>query len=218
MFEFNLTGIVQTLQSVDYYSVIYTMITTTYLELLIFTIGIFLYAVFIWFFYKNLGKRDLFKLDLSKYDLPEEKHGGLKKAVSTFLYILKYGIIFPFYIAFWFVVFSIFLFVLAKNVTVRQIALISIAMVSAVRITSYLNEDLSHDLAKLTPLALLGVFLIDPNFFSWDLLIARLGLIPSLGLELLYFLSFSILLEWVLRILCSIKGAGSRKSSPKENQ
>ena len=218
MLEINITDIVQTFQSVDYFKVIYSMMTTTYPELLIFTIGIFFYAVFVWFFYINLSKRDLFKLDLSKHDFPEVKHKGLKKAGSVFLYILKYGIAFPFYVAFWFAVLTLFLFVMTKNVTVRQVALISMALVSAVRITSYLKEDLSRDLAKLVPLALLAIFLSDPNFFSLDLLINRLKTVPSLSWELLYFLSFSILLEWVLRILCSIKGMCSRKLIPAETQ
>jgi len=165
-----------------------------------------------------LAKRDLFKVDLSKYDHPEVKHKSFKKSVSAFLYILKYGIIFPFYVVFWFVVLSVFLFVMAKNVTIRQVALISIAMVSAVRITSYFKEDLSHDLAKLTPLALLAIFFTDPNFFSLDLLMNRLGTITSLGWEIIKFLSFCILLEWALRILYSVKVAVSRTTIPKESQ
>jgi len=211
MFEINVTDIVQTFQSVDYFKVIYSMMTTTYPELLIFTIGILFYAVFVWLFYRNLSKRDLFKFDLSKYELPEIKWRRLKKAGSTFLYILKYGIIFPLYVGFWFAVLTIFLYVLSEDVTVRQMALVSIALVSAVRITAYLKEDLSRDLAKLVPFALLAIFLIDPNFFSWDLLMNRLNAIPTLGWEILKFLTFSILLEWVLRILCFIKGVCSRK-------
>ena len=204
MLGINTTDIIQTLQTADYYNVIYNMITTTYLELLVFTIGILLYVVFIWFLYRNLSKRDLFKL-------------RAKKVGSVFLYILKYGIAFPFYVGFWFVILTVFLFVMAKNVTVRQVALISIALVSTVRITSYLKEPLSQDLAKLVPFALLAIFLSDPNFFSWDLLMGRLYTIPSLGWEILKFLTFSILLEWVLRIMYSIKTAGSPKS-PTESE
>ena len=218
MFEINVTDIVQTFQSADYYNVIYNMITTTYLDLLVFTIGISFYALFIWLFYRNLSKRDLFKLDLKKYDLPEVNHKGLKKTGSVFLYILEYGIAFPFYVVFWFAILTLFMFVLTENITVRQVALISMALVSTVRITSYLKEDLSRDLAKLVPLALLAIFLSDPNFFSLDLLTLRLKLVPSLGWEFLYFLSFSILLEWVLRILYSIKRASGREPTSTETK
>ena len=218
MFEFNATDIVQTLQTADYYGIIYNMITETFPELLVFTIGILFYAVFIWFFYRYLSKRDLFKLDLSKYNLLDTNQRRVKKAGSVFLYILKYGIVFPLYVGFWFTILTIFLFVMAKNVTVRQAALISIALVSTVRITSYLKEELSRDLAKLVPLALLAIFLTDPNFFSLELLIERVGIVPSLGMEVLKFLAFCILLEWGLRTLFSIKRAYRPKSTPTENQ
>ena len=211
MLGINVTDITQTFISADYYNFIYNMVTTTYLELLTFTAGIFLYAVFIWFFYRNLSKRDLFKLDLSKYDQPGVDHKTLKKTGSTFLYVLKYFIVFPFYVVFWFFVFTVFLVALTENVTIVQIAVISTALVSTVRIMSYIKEEHSSDLAKLTPLALLGVFLTDPNFFSWDLLISRLQEIPSLGWQLLHFLSFCIFLEWVLRIFYSILKTGGNK-------
>jgi len=204
-------NIVQKLLSADYFNVFYDMITTVYPELLIFTIGIFFYVVFIWFFYRHLSKRDLFKLDLSKYELPETKWRRVKKTGSVFLYILKYFIIFPIYVGFWFAILTFFVFLLSEGVTIRQVALVSMALVSTVRITSYFNEDLSRDLAKLTPFALLGVFLVKPDFFSWDLLMDRLNAMPTLGWEVLKFLTFCILLEWVLRILCSIKRACSRK-------
>jgi len=144
------------------------------------------------------------------------KWGKAKKSGSTLLYILKYFVIFPIFVGFWFTILTAFLFVMAKNVTIRQVALISMALVSTIRITSYLKEDLSRDLAKLVPLALLAIFLIDPNFFSWSLLMERLNTVPSLGWEIFKFLTFSILLEWVLRILYFVKRNYIRKATPKE--
>jgi hypothetical protein len=110
-----------------------------------------------------------------------------------------------------------FLFIMAKDVSVRNVALISITLISTVRITSYLKEDLSQDLAKLIPLALLAIFLSNSNFFSWNLLIERLNTMPSLGFELLQFLVFAIILEWVLRISYFIKIAISQNSTPTES-
>lgn len=218
MFEFNITEIVQMFTSLDYYDAIPTLVTTTYLELFIFTIGIVAYSVFIWLFYKNLSKRDLFELDLDKYDLPEVKWKRLKKVGSTFLYILKYGIILPLYVAVWFVILSVFLFIMTKNIGVREIILMSISLVSAVRISSYLSEDLSEDLAKVVPFALLAIYLSDPTFFSWPVLMTRLEATPALGWEILNFLSFSILLEWGLRILHSLKLAISPEEESEESE
>jgi len=206
MFEANFTYITQALRSVDY-NVIYNMMATTYPEILIFTIGILFYAGFVWFFYRQVSKRDLFKLYLSKYERPGMKWQGLKKAGSIILYILKYGIVFPLYVSLWFATLTFFVFLLSEGVTIRQVALVSIALVSTVRIISYFNEDLSRDLAKLVPFVLLGVFLVKPDFFSWDLLMNRLSDMPTLGWEILSLLTFCILLEWVLRILYSIKVA-----------
>jgi len=203
MLEFNFNEILNTLQSLDYNYIISNMIGPSQLEVLVFTIGMLFYALFVWSFYKKLSKRDLFKLDMKK---------------SIFLSLLKHVIIFPFYVAFWFVILSIFLFIMAKDVSVRNVALISIALMSTVRITSYLKEDLSQDLAKLIPLALLAIFLINPNFFSWDLLVMRLEAMPSLGFELLQFLVFAIGLEWILRILYSVKLLASRNLTYTENQ
>jgi len=219
MFEFNTTEIIQNIsnfQNVDLNYILPNLLSLTYFELLAFTFGMFLYSMFVLYFYKKLAKRDIFELNLEKYDFPEVKWKTLKKMGDTFAYILKYGIVFPFYIGFWFTVLSIFMFLLAKNLTVRNIALISVSLVSTVRVTSYFREELSTDLAKMMPFALLGIFLVDPSFFSWGLFMNRLKTIPSLGWEIPQFFIFSILLEWTLRIFYSIKVVGSRKISSRE--
>jgi hypothetical protein len=210
MFDLNFTQSIQIPQNIDYYYIFSNLIGTTYLELLVFTLGIFFYVVFIWFFYTKLAKRDLFELDLEKYDLPEVKWRRIKKLGSTFSYILKYGILFPIYVIFWFTVLSLLMFLLSEDMAVRSIALVSMSLVSTVRIASYFKEELSHDVAKLLPFVLLAIFLTDPNFFSLDLFIERLNSLPSLGWEIPQFFVFSILLEWILRLSYSLKKRGKR--------
>jgi len=192
------------------------MIGPTYLELLLFTVGMFIYAVFVWFFYRKLSKRDIFELNLQKYDLPEVKWRGLKKTSSSFLYVLKYWIVFPIYVIIWFVILSMFLFLLAKNVPVRQVTLVSMALVATIRVTSYFKEELSQDLAKVTPFALLVTFLIEPTFFSWDLLLNRLTTLPTLWDDILQFITFVVLLEWALRIFYGIKSRTMQKKVSSE--
>jgi len=188
-----------------FYNQLSPIIGESYLQLFIFTIGLFIYAVFVWHFYRTLSKRDLFKIDLEKYNLPHVKHKTLGKVGSVIAYILKYGFIFPIYIFIWFLILSLFLLVLTEEATINNILLISVVVVSATRVTSYYKEDLSSDLAKLIPFALLAVSLIDPNFFSVETTIARLSEIPNLWAQILQFLIFSIVLEWILRILYLIK-------------
>jgi hypothetical protein len=218
MFDLNVTEIIQSFQSISYQNILFKLIGWTYLEVLVFTLGIFLYAVFVYHFYKKLAKRDIFELNLEKYDLPEVKWKRLKKFRDAFFYIIKYGIVFPFYVVFWFAVLSLFLFIMAKDAPVRYAILTSITVVSAVRIASYYKEDLSHDLAKLLPLALLAITLVDPTFFSRDLLVERINALSSLWVEMLQFLVFAVLLEWVLRILCSTKSVCSRRLKPQETK
>lgn len=214
-----MVDIVESVQQIYnfFYNSLSPLIGETYLQLFIFIVGLSIYSVFVWKFYKTLSKRDLFKIDLEKYNLPGTKHRTLGKVGSVLSYILKYGIIFPLYIFLWFVILSFFLLVLTEEASTTHILLVSISVVSAARIISYYKEDLSSDMAKLVPFALLAISLVDPNFFSVETTIARLSEIPVLWSDILQFLVFSIVLEWVLRILFLIK-RGLIKNKSKKSQ
>jgi hypothetical protein len=188
------------------------IIGESYLQLFTFTIGLSIYAIFVWYFYKSLSKRDLFSINLEKYNLPYIKHKTLGKVGSVLAYILKYGIIFPIYVFIWFLVLSLFLLILSEEITVSNILLTSIVVVSTVRVISYFKEDMSSDLAKLMPLALLAIALSNPNFFSSETALSRLSEIPILWSQIVQFLIFSIVLEWILRILHLIKSSTKKKT------
>ena len=55
---------------------------------------------------------------------------------------------------------------LSKFSSPNHILVVSVSLVAAIRVTSYYNEQLSQDLAKMIPFALLGIFLVDATFFS----------------------------------------------------
>ena len=213
-----INNVIETIQ--EGYMYIYNQLSPfigeTYLQLFIFTIGLFIYAVFVWHFYKTLSKRDLFKINLEKYNLPTVKHKNLGRFGSILAYIFKYGLIFPIYIFIWFLILSLFLLILTEEATVNLIILTSVVVVSATRVTSYYKEDLSSDMAKLIPFALLAISLVDPNFFSMETTIARFSEIPNLWSQIIHFLIFSIMLEWILRILYLIKRGLSRPKKPSE--
>ena len=89
---------------------------------------------------------------------------------------------------------------LARGQTIDEILLISMAVLSAIRITAYYNEDLSRDLSKILPFAMLGVFLIDISYFSLSTsLDGLLGALLSWK-TIVYYLGFMIGLEFVMRI------------------
>jgi len=82
--------------------------------------------------------------------------------------------------------------------------LVSVALIGAIRVTAYYNEDLSKDLAKMMPFALLGVFLLDISYFNYKEAFEILLQYPSAWRTALYYLCTIIGLEFILRIGKSI--------------
>ena len=176
-----------------------------------------IYCIFIWKFYKFLARRDIIRIDLSKYNT--STHPGLRKFFATLLFLAQYIIILPFLISFWFIVLALFLLILAKNQDIRNVILVSAALIGSTRLTAYISEDLSKDLAKMLPFTLLGIFLIDPNFFSVTEFISKIYDIPNLLSDIFYYLVFIFLLEIVLRGFYSLADlfSGGELSLEKES-
>ncbi len=177
---------------------------STIKPLSIFVVTMVVYAIFIFKFYRFIATRDIFELDLQQYS-SRSSWAWLEKFLSIILYILEYLVIFPLLVALWFGVFSLLLIFLSKQ-DVSLVLLVAIAIVSSIRITSYYNEDLSKDLAKMLPFALLGVFLIDISFFTFDTIPNTLLSIPDYFNIIIYYLLFTILIEFILRIATFIFG------------
>ncbi|MFA5050000.1 MAG: hypothetical protein WC501_03250 [Candidatus Micrarchaeia archaeon] len=171
-----------------------------YLYLLMFTFSVAIYAILIYLFYKFVSRRDVFGFDISQYKKKKSKE-IFPKIFNFVLSILKYGLIFPVIVFIWFAGFSVMLFVFSKSLNIDQILILSITVVSAIRILSYVKEELAADVAKLLPLTLLGVFLSNPDFFSFYLLDQRIYLLGAFVKDIIHFLLFCILLEWILRVI-----------------
>ena len=75
------------------------------------------------------------------------------------------------------------------------------ALVASIRVTAYYNEALSTDLAKMFPFALLAIFLVDMSFFSYQGSLITIKQFPLMWKQLIYYLGFTIALEFLLRIL-----------------
>lgn len=167
--------------------------------LFFFTIIISIYAVFVFKFYKFLARKNIIRLNLNQYNKSE--HPFFTKIFAAMFYIIEYIIILPIITSFWFAILAIFLLVLSKSQDLSMILTISAALIAAVRLTSYISENLSQDLAKMLPFTLLGLFLIEPGFFSIPLLIQRITQIPSLITQIPYYIIFIIGLEFLMRII-----------------
>ena len=154
-------------------------------------ISIAIYSVIIWHFYRFIAKRDCFKISECRYP----------KLVG----FLKYFFGFPFVAIIFFLGFSLLLLFLTRNIDVELVLYTSFAIVLAIRITSYYSEDLSKDVAKMLPFALLGIFLVDPSYFDFDLTISNINSLPDYINTFAVFILFIILIEWILRILLTIR-------------
>jgi len=182
-------------------SLIFTGYESEMLSLALYTVGMALYGIIIWNYYRHLAKKNIFTIDFSRYKQAYGGIGFIKKFLTAFFYILKYLILFPLYTFLWFGLLSSFLFLLAKAQTVDGVLLIAITIVSAVRLSAYYSEDLSKDLAKMIPFALLGVFVVDPSFFSLSMVYERFAALPGLTDVILRYLLFVIVLEFGLKII-----------------
>ena len=184
------------------------------LNLLIFSILISLYSLFTWKFYRSLSKKDLIQLDLGKYN--SSSHKGLKKLFALILYLIEYIIILPFLIFFWLAILALIILVLSEQQDAKQVLTIAAAIVAAIRILSYYNEDLSKDLAKLFPFTILSIFILTPNFFNFPRIIESLSQIKGFLTSTFYFLIFIIVLELILRFLDLITGISRNKKDDAE--
>jgi hypothetical protein len=158
-----------------------------------------IYSIFVWFFYRLLARRDVIGLNLRKYN--KDRDGAIKKFFAVLFYIIEFIIIGPVVIFFWFAVLSIFFIVLAKELEVGTVMLICAALISAIRVTSYFNENLSKDLAKMVPFTMIAVVLTTPDFWNISEMIGRIAQIPTFFNEAIYYLFFILVLESFLRII-----------------
>jgi len=166
-----------------------------------YTFFIAVYAVFIWKFYKFLASREILELNLRQYN--RSQHPGLEKFFAITLFSIEYIVILPFLVLFWFTILSLFLLLLSE-VSPSQVLLISAAIIASTRITSYIGEELSKDLAKILPFTVLATFLLNPQFFNALNFVEKFSQIPALFNNIVIFIVFIFGIEFILRGVYSI--------------
>lgn len=179
-------------------------ILTNIQPLLIIIAGILIYAIFVFKFYKYIAKRDIvIKQWNEKYDW----QGSLShKLLKMTLYLLEYLILVPIIIFFWFIVLALLIILLSDN-TPEQIMLFSIAIIGVVRITAYYKKELSMEMAKLVPLTLLGLFIIDMTTFSIPTIVSNINYMFTLVDKLLFYMLCVVGIELIMRIQQIIRNA-----------
>lgn len=152
-----------------------------------------IYSIVIYHFYKYIAKRDCFKPSIYEH--------------SKIIALCKYCFLFPFVAILFFLGFSLILISLTKTESydISNVLSLSFAIILTIRITAYYTEDLSKDVAKMLPFAILGVFLVDSTYFSFDALIERISLLPENVNLIIQFLIMIIIVEWILRVTLNIR-------------
>ncbi len=178
-------------------------------DVAVYVVGMAVYAVFVFNFYRFLASKDMFQIDLSRYE--KSRFRLVRRMLHVFFYVLKYIILFPIFAFFWFAVLTLILAFLSKERSFADTLLVALATVSAIRVTAYYNEDLSRDLAKILPFAVLAVFLIDASFFAIGESLEALREAEDYTTNIVYYLLFLVLLEFALRILNGIVRALFRR-------
>lgn len=166
--------------------------------LIFFTAIIVGYSVFIFYFYRYLAKKNLIELNFEQYN--QYNDPTLVKFFAVIFYIIEYIILLPIMTAFWFTTFAILILILSEGIPASGILLISAALVASVRMTAYINENLSKDLSKMLPFTLLAIAITQPGFFEISTLFSRVQAIPLLFSNLPYYLIFIVSIELTMRI------------------
>ena len=166
---------------------------SSFIAIFYLVISMAIYSILIWHFYRFVASRDCFHIDMSRYP----KLTGF----------LKYFFIFPFIAFLFFMGFALMLIFLTKSYGYEDLLSTAFAIVVAIRITSYYSEDLSKDLAKMLPFALLGVVLVNPSYFDAGNIYDKILGMPDYITTGAQFIVFIILIEWIFRILLAIRYA-----------
>ncbi|MBI2656850.1 hypothetical protein HYX03_03865 [Candidatus Woesearchaeota archaeon] len=166
-----------------------------FLNLFISTIFLFFASLLAWYiYYKQLARRDLF--EIPKLSLKSK----FANVLDRIIYFLKYLFIFPIYSFVWFLVFSFLLFVLSKSRPIEDILFLGIIVVAATRIGAYVSEKLAEDMAKLLPLTLIAIFLIDPKAVTLETIASSFPALLQQIPRAAKYLLFIIAVEWLLRM------------------
>lgn len=179
-------------------------------------IAIAVYSGFVFMFYRILAKKDLLTLDLSKY--ADDFGGKVKKYLRSILFVIQYIVIIPIMIAFWTLVLAVILTLLSDSSDHARNALIATSVVGAVRILAYWTEDLSRDVAKMLPFAVLGVYLVSSTSVQWSEFKELIESLPELAKSFFSSLVLLAILETILRIVSTLRRIRAKRWKRKRMQ
>ncbi len=162
---------------------------------------ILVYSLFVYIFYRFMARRDIITAGYNQYG------GKANQASKSMFYIVKHTFVFPFMVIAWTGALVIILSLLSgedETLQLENILLVAVALISTVRITAYIREDLSRDLAKMLPFAILGIYLVNKDYYSLDVSAGVLEDLPDHWEVIVYYTVFIVVLELIMRLFHGI--------------
>lgn len=172
-------------------------------RLIFFTFVILIYGVFVFYSYRFFSRKNIFEFNMKEYINSE--HPILSPLIGIFVYLLEYAIILPFLVIVWFSFYSIFILLLALSLEIQMVLLISASLIASIRMSSFISEKISQELAKLLPFTFLALALTGERFFSIPFLLERLQEVPDLLSSIPIYLVFIALVEFSMRLFDAIR-------------
>jgi hypothetical protein len=154
-------------------------------------VSIAIYSIMIWHFYRFIARRDCFKIESKDHPL--------------IMSILKYFLFYPIIGFLFFTGFSTMILFLTRDYSIPVVLSTSFGIIIAIRLTAYYNEDLSKDVSKMLPFALLGLVLVNPSYFSIEDIIVKLYQLPSFYAQVIQYILLIVIVEWILRSVLAVK-------------
>lgn len=168
-----------------------------------------------WWVYRSLSDRNLFNF--------LQKHGELPNptTIDRLLYGLRYAVLFPLYSFLGFLIIACSLFIVTHPDTAaaqEQLLFIAVALVSTVRIASYVSERLAEDTAKLVPLSMVAVVILNPTLEFLTVILPGVRNFVLLIPSFLKYLVFIVLLEVALRLASWVAGRAGFDPKSEEGE
>lgn len=171
----------------------------------LYAVGIAIYGLLVYSLLSSVSKRDLFDT--------REKRPGIGYAL---LRGARWLVVFPAFAFAYFAIISVALFFLAKGQSVADILLVSVSLVAGIRISSWLSEEVAHEIAKLVPIGLLGVLIVEPGYLSLETSLERFRDLPS-QLPLLWrYLLALFLVELAAKPVLMLANMGRKKGKSRK--
>jgi len=175
---------------------------STLFRLIFFTFIILIYAIFVFYSYRFFSRKNIFEFNMRQY--VNSEHPILSPIIGISIYLVEYVILLPFLVIIWFSFYSLFILLLALNLDIQNVLLIAASLIASIRISSFVSEKISQELAKLIPFTFLALALTGERFFSISFLLERFQEVPDLFSSIPIYLIFIALVEFGMRIFDAI--------------